>query len=149
MKQTNGMPKTERDELLRLVKARARVAKAEVDHRKAELMADFEQQMAARYLPSDHPAWKELAAKAEMAVAEVDARMAEVCEELGIPRKWRPGISASWYDRGENASVRRRAELRHVASTRLEAEAKKAKRAIEAKAVEMQTALVAGALEYR
>ena len=39
---TTAMTKAERDELLRLVKARARVAKAEVDQRKAELLADFE-----------------------------------------------------------------------------------------------------------
>ena len=140
MNQNDGMAKSERSELLRLVKARARVAKA-------ELLAEFEQKLAAKYLPSDHPAWEELTATATKAVADADAQIAEVCRELGIPEKWRPGISASWYGRGENASAMRRAELRKVASTRLDAEGKKAKHAIEAKAVEMQSVLVAGALE--
>ena len=127
MNQNDGMAKSERSELLRLVKARARVAKA-------ELLAEFEQKLAAKYLPSDHPAWEELTATATKAVADADAQIAEVCRELGIPEKWRPGISASWYGRGENASEMRRAELRKVASTRLDAEGKKAKHAIEAKA---------------
>ena len=55
---TTAMTKGERDQLLSLVKARARVAKAGIDQRKAELVADFEQQLAAQYLPSDHPAWQ-------------------------------------------------------------------------------------------
>ena len=43
MNQNDGMAKSERSELLRLVKARARVAKA-------ELLAEFEQKLAAKYL---------------------------------------------------------------------------------------------------
>lgn len=70
-----------------------------------------------------------------------------ICQELGIPAKFRPGINLNWYDRGENLAAQRRAELRKVAGTRLDAESKKAKSAIEAASVEMQTTLVAGALQ--
>lgn len=53
----------------------------------------------------------------------------------------------SWYGRGENASALRRGELRAVAKTRIDADARAAKVAIERSSVEMQTELVAGGLE--
>ena len=141
------MTNKEREELSKLVNRRARVAKAGVDQRKAELLANVEAQLAAIYKPADHPVWKEADEAAQAAVEEANAKIAEVCERLGVREEFRPGIDVYWYGRGENAAASRRTELRRLAERRLDAEAKKAKVVIEAGAVEMLTTLVSGLLE--
>jgi hypothetical protein len=143
----NDMSKQEREELLKLVKARARVAKAGIEQHQAALIADLEKQLAAKYKPEDDPVWKAAHEAAEAAVREADARIAEECERLGIPPEFRPGISVYWYARGKNAAKERRAEIRKLAQARLEAEARKLKVAIDTWAVDAQTELVAGSLE--
>ena len=77
---------------------------------------------------------------------EAGARIAERCRELDIPPEFAPGLHVGWYGRGENAAARRRAELRKVAQTRLEAEGRKAKLAVESASLDMLTTLAAGAL---
>jgi hypothetical protein len=140
------MTKGERDELAKILKARARVAKSVVEQRAAELLADAEQQLAAKYKISDE-AWREIAADAVQIVAEADAEIAKRCRMLGIPEQFRPSLNASWYGRGENADKGRRAELRKVAQTRIAAMAKQARVTIETKALDGQTLLAADALE--
>ena len=54
-----GITKSEREELVKLVKMRARVAKMGVDQRRIELLADFENKMATRY-QSDDAAWADI-----------------------------------------------------------------------------------------
>jgi hypothetical protein len=51
-----------------------------------------------------------------------------------------------WYERGENASARRRAELRTVAKTRIDAMAKAAKVEVERQSIGVQSRLVASGL---
>ena len=145
---SNGaeMTSRERVELTALVRRREKVAKSEASHRSAELMADFEQQLAARYEAQDEH-WSDLTSAAQQVVDEADARIAQRCRELGIPEQFRPSIQAQWYGRGENASKERRAELRKVAQTRIAAIEKEAKATIEKRSVEVQTALLAGGLE--
>jgi ribosome assembly protein YihI (activator of Der GTPase) len=46
---------------------------------------------------------------------------------MGVPEKFRPGLHLGWYGRGENFTAKRRAELRKVAQSTLEARAKTAK----------------------
>jgi hypothetical protein len=138
--------KGEREELAKILTARERVAKSVVEQRAAELLADVEQQLAARYTISDE-AWHDLAAAAKAAVMAADAEIAERCRTLGIPEQFRPGLSLGWYDRGENADKKRRAELRRVAETRIDALAKKALVAIHTRSLDGRTLLAAGALE--
>ena len=143
----NSMTKAERDELLRLVRAKARLAKAGIEQHQAALLADFEAKLAAVYKPADDPVWQQLNDAAEVVVRDANAKVAERCRDLGIPEEFMPGIACYWHGRGVNGSTQRRAELRRVAQTRLEAEAKRAKVAIDTWAVEAHTELVAGALE--
>lgn len=140
------MTKAERDELARLLKARARVAKSVVEQRAAELLADAEQQLATRY-KIDDAAWVDLTGAAEQAVKDADAKLARRCRALGIPEEFRPRIDFSWYSRGENAWKERRAELRKVAQTRIDAMAKQARVAIETRELDGLAMLAAGALE--
>lgn len=119
------MTKAERLELARVVRMRARLAKTEVTTRQAELMARFEEEVAAEYKINDDR-WREIVATAKRMVHEIDEQVAEICKAAGIRPEFRPGIDIYWHYRGENASEKRRAELRKVATTRLAAEAKRA-----------------------
>ena len=119
------MTSSERQALLVLLRQRECVAKADAAEYAATLMADFEAKLAAVYQPEDDPVWEKIHEAADKAVAEANARILEVCRELGIPKKFAPGIRAGWYGRGENASSERRAELRRVAKTEIEARVKK------------------------
>lgn len=140
------MTKSERDELAKILKARARLANRVVEQRAAELLANAERQLAAEYKITDN-AWRELTTTAQQAVREADAEIARRCRVLGIPEEFRPGLALSWYRRGENADKDRRAELRRVALTRIDAMAKSARVTIETTALDGLTQLAAGALE--
>jgi hypothetical protein len=142
----NRMTKAERDELVKLVKLRERVAKAEAVQRSAELLAEFERQLASVY-SFDDDVWREAHAAVSEARKKANAMIAERCRELGIPERFQPEIHSAWYGRGENASKERRAELRKVAVTRIDALAKAAKATIEHESLKLHTELVAGALE--
>jgi hypothetical protein len=138
--------KGEREELAKILTARERVAKSVVEQRAAELLADVEQQLAARYTISDD-AWHDLTAAAKAAVQAADAEIARRCQSLGIPETFRPSLDLSWYSRGENADKKRRDELRRVAKTRIDALAKKALVVIQTRSLDGRTLLAAGALE--
>jgi hypothetical protein len=78
---------------------------------------------------------------------DADAEIGKRCRSLGIPEEFRPRLSLGWYDRGENASKARRAELRKVAQTRIAAMAAAARVELETKALDGLTLLAAGSLE--
>lgn len=141
-----AMTKGERQELARLVRRRARVETAAGVQRRADILADFERRLASIYTPDDDAAFRDLHAAAGEAVEDAKAKLAERCRELGIPERFAPSISLAWYGRGENALSERRAELRRVATTRLDALEKAARTEIERRCVELETRLVADAL---
>jgi len=128
------------------VRLRVKVTKNEVDKHVTRMLADVEAQLAAQY-PSTNAAWKEITKQAEDYIAQVDKEIAERCRALGIPEEFRPGLSLSWYRRGENAVSSRRAELRKVAQTELAARAVDAKAEVDRQAVIQLTRLAEGALE--
>lgn len=141
----NGMTRKEREELAKVVRLRARVAKQAAAQRESELVAQVEDQLAACYREY-HELWASITKAAQQTVKEADARIAAVCREHGIPEKLRPQLGLSWYDRGESASKARRDELRKVARSRIEASRKAAVMAIGAKEAELLTVVIAGGL---
>jgi hypothetical protein len=140
------MTRGERTDLARLVRQRAKVEKAGAAQRRAEILADFERQLASIYTPDDDAAFAELHAAAAEAVEDAKAKLRERCDELGIPARFAPSLKLHWYGRGENALKDRRTELRRVAVTRLDAMEKAAKTDIERASVDAQTRLVADGL---
>jgi hypothetical protein len=146
-RQTDGMTKSERDGLAQLCRRRERVAKTAVVSRAAELRADFEVQLDATYAYDTDEVWSQAHAAAQAATAEAKKVIRRRCQELGIPAAFAPSINTSWYDKGENATAKRRVELRRIASTRIDAMVKEAHHAIEAASVEVQTTLLAGGLQ--
>src|SRR5690348_3800209 len=122
-----GMTRHEREDLRRLCRYQATLAKTGAAQRAAELRADFEEQLASIFRFDDDAIWKAVTETADAAVDEADKRIAARCNELGIPERFRPSLHLSWYSRGENASGKRRAELRKVAESHIEALEKKAR----------------------
>jgi len=139
------MTQGERTELSKLVRIRARVAKADVDALAARHLADVEAELAARY-SANHQAWAEITTEAKAAIAAADAEIAERCRALGIRDEFRPQLFVSWSGRGENGDKTRRAELRKVAETELACRAKAAKVEIQRYEATQLTHLAAGAL---
>ncbi len=140
------MTKAERDELAKLLRARAKVAKDRIDQRKSELLAQAEEQLSALY-PAHDARWRDLAREAEHGVTELDAQLAARCQALGIAPEFRPHLACYWHTRGENAATARRSELRKVAAARVAALATSARVAIETAALDGLTQLAGGALE--
>jgi hypothetical protein len=120
--------------------------KAAAAQRSAELLAEFEQQLASIYTWDQDEVWRQMykAAKAEVAAAE--KAIADRCTELGIPARFAPGLGFYWNGRGENAVKERRDELRAVAKSRIAAIEKAACTQIEIACLDAQTQVIAHGL---
>jgi hypothetical protein len=143
---TATMTKGERADILMIIRQRDRVLKSATKHRAAELMADFEQKLAARFHYDQDDVWKKSHEAAEAEVEKAQAIIAQRCAELGIPKEFAPGISMGWYSRGENAVAQRRAELRKVAATRIAAIEQEARVQIEKGTLRASQEIIAGGL---
>jgi hypothetical protein len=136
------MMRAERADLLAHLKRRERVQKSAAKQRSAELLAEFEHNMAARYSFDDDAVWNEAALIAEREVEKARKRVAERCRELGIPKQFAPSPRFYWSERGENAIKERRSELRKAAQTRIAAIEKDALVQIERETLEAETELL-------
>ena len=141
-----AMTKSERTDVCTLIRRRERIEKTATAQRAAELRADFEQQMAAMYSFDDDEIWKAANLAAKQAAEQAQAIVLARCKELGIPKQFAPGVSTGWHARGENDCASRRAELRKVAMTRIDALEKTARTAIEKRSVELQEQVIVSGL---
>lgn len=140
------MTRAERNDLMGVVKLRARVARTQVAQHEARLLAQVEEELSAVY-SSREEAWRDVTVEAARHVEEADAKIAAICRDRGVREEFRPRLSLAWYGRGANADRERRGELRKLAQARIAAAAKEAKATIEAKSADVLTELVAGSLE--
>jgi hypothetical protein len=141
------MTRAEREDLLKVVRIRAKVAKADAGARSAKLKAEFEAQLAAEYSYDDDAIWQQAHAAARTAAQEAQHIVARRCEELGIPGRFAPSLHLQWYHRGENAVKSRRQELTRVAHSKIDELEKEAKLEIDRASAETQTKLLAAGLE--
>ena len=125
------MTKHEREDLQRLVRQREKVLKSAAKQRSAELIADFENQMGQEFSFDQDEVWERATKIAQAALAKANEQIAARCHEIGIPKRFAPGLDLSWYGRDENATKQRRDELRKMAETRIEAIERKAVTEIE------------------
>lgn len=139
------MTAREREELAKLVRRREAVAKTGAKQRAAELLAQTEAALAAKFR-ADDARWAAMIAKAHDAIAAANEAIRQACREEGLPETFAPSINAYWLSRGENALGERRGELRKVAQTRIAALELAARQEIERRSVEAQTAILAGGL---
>ena len=141
------MTAKERRDLITMARLRAGVAKAQVAQRAAELEADFEEQLGTIYDFDRDEIWKEAVRLAAEAAAAGSKVIRERCAELGIPQEFAPSLSGpSWYSRGRNEVAERRAELRKMAKTRIDAMAKRAAAQIAAASIGVQEQLLSEGL---
>jgi hypothetical protein len=141
------MTRAEREDLLKVVRIRTKVAKSDAAARSAKLKAEFEAQLAAEYSYDDDAVWQRAHAAAKEAAQEAQRIVARRCEQLGIPGRFAPSLHLQWYHRGENAVKSRRAELTRVAHSRIDQLEKEAKLEIDRASAETQTQLLATGLE--
>jgi len=140
------MTKGERDDLMRLVKQRERVAKTAAEQRSAAMLAEFEQQISALHKFNTNEVWAAAVAAATTAAKEANEKIEAEAARLGIPEEFRPRMRFGWETRGENEYAQRRAELRRVAKAEIDAIEKVARVQIEASSVQAQTDIIANGL---
>jgi hypothetical protein len=139
--------KSEREDLQRLIRQREKVLKSAARQRSAELLADFENQMGQQYAFDQDETWKRATEVADSEVAKAQKQVAARCRELGIPDQFAPSLHLEWHARGYgNALDKRRAELRRMAQTQIEAIERKAITEIEVSCLEAQTHLALAGL---
>lgn len=126
-----------------IIRDRAKVLKAHVDHQAAVVLADFEAKMAKEYSFSDDVIWKKAAEEALAAVKAAEEIVAQRCEEMGIPRSLSPHIDVYWRGRGADAIKERQAELRRAAKAKIDEMSKKAVLKIERQSLDLRTQVVA------
>lgn len=141
-----AMTKAERDDLVRLVKQRERVAKTAAEQRSAAMLAEFEQQIAAIHTFNSNDVWKAATAAAIDAAKEANAKIMEEATKLGIPKEFQPKLAFSWQSRGEAEYAERRSELRRLAKAEIDALEKVARVQIESESVRAQTEIIAHGL---
>jgi hypothetical protein len=139
------MTSAERQELAKLVRFRAKLAKDDANNRGKALLAQAEAQLAARF-KADDAAWAEMVEEAERQIDKTNAVIQQACEQRGIPKAFRPRLESDWWDRGENTFRHRRAELRLVAQTQVAALVADAKVEIDREAERQLTQLASTAL---
>jgi hypothetical protein len=124
------MAKGEREELRSLMRKSVAAAKSRVEDVVANRTAEFERQLATVF-EAEHAAFRDLSTTAESGIAKLDSVLAQRCDALGIPRAFRPRLEVGWSGRGVNASKEKRAELRRVHQTQMEAQKRRAFAAFE------------------
>ena len=143
----SAMTRYERDDLHKLIRQREKVLKSAAKQRSAELLADFENQMGQEYRFDQDKVWAQALAIAEAAVTKANAQITARCRELGIPDRFAPGLNVFWRGRGyDNTLNIRKAELRKMAQTTIEAQEQKANTQIELSCLDAQTKLAVSGL---
>lgn len=140
------MSKAEREDLIRLVKQREKVAKTAAEQRSAAMLAEFEQQVSALHDFATNEVWKAATDAAIEAAREANDKIAAEAERLGIPKEFRPKLNYSWARRGENEYRERHDELRRLAKAEIDALEKVARVQIESQSVAAQTEIIANGL---
>jgi hypothetical protein len=142
----NAMTKGEREDLIRLIKQREKVAKTAAEQRSAAMLAEFEQQVSAVHAFATNEVWRAAVEAAQAAAKEAMEKVAAEADKLGIPKEFQPQLGFSWARRGENEYQSRRAELRRVAKAEIDAMEKVARVQIEQASVQAQTEVIANGL---
>jgi hypothetical protein len=140
------MTKGEREDLIRLVKQREKVAKTAAEQRSAAMLAEFEQQVSALHTFDSNEVWKAATDAAIEAAKKANKAVMEEAYRLGIPKEFQPKLNFSWARRGLNEYKERRDELRRVAKAEIDAMEKVARVQIESQSVAAQTEIIANGL---
>jgi hypothetical protein len=133
-----SITRSDRDALSRYDRARVKARRDDAEAYGAHLLP----QLAKQYSFDSDATWKAATERSQAAVRAAEREPAERCGELHIPSWGRPNLFVSWHSRGENASKKRRHELRRVARSRAAALVKQAKSQIERDSIDFQSRLL-------
>lgn len=140
--QPERINRADRDALLSLVRKRERVMKSEAEKRSAEMLADFDAQLAKIWSWDDDEVWAKAKEAVEAAAQEANDKIAARCKELGIPDEFAPSIGWGWRGGNQQAMRERREVLRRAARSRIAAIEKAAVKEIELVALDAQQELL-------
>ena len=144
----NGtMTKSEQSELGQLIRKQERVMKAQAHERAAAMLAHFDTQSAQIYEFDDDATWEEATKAAQEVVRESNAKIRERCQAMGIPPEFAPSLGFAWIGRGQNAVAGRRAELRRMAKSRIDAIEANTRVKIARLSLDAQTEVIANGLQ--
>lgn len=141
------MTKAERDDLIRLIKQREKLARSAAEQRSAAMLAEFEQKITDLHPFDRNEVWTAAVEAVAEATEEANARIAAEAEKLGIPEEFRPSVRFHWDRRGEAEYRQRRDELRRVAKAEIDAIEKAAVVQIGTESVRAQTEVISHGLE--
>jgi hypothetical protein len=139
---TTKISKFELEKLLKLSEREARALKAATEARKAQVIADGEAAIAAKYSPKYKPEWEPLAAEAQVIANKLNALIIKDLKDEGVPEEFCPSLLVKWINRGENSYVDRRTELKSVLKSEACAQQKLAVTQIELWLIQRQTELL-------
>jgi hypothetical protein len=142
----NKMTKGERDDLIRLVKQREKVAKTSAEQRSAAMLADFEAKITALHDFDDDAIWSAAVKAAIDAAKKANAEIAKQSTKLGIPKEFQLSLNFNRDRRGQAEYKQRREELRRLAKAEIDALEKVARVQIESESVRCQTEIIANGL---
>jgi hypothetical protein len=141
------MARAEREQLARLARQRAKVAKDEAVQREKVLLVEVQDLITAEFDAQDE-LWADAVLIAEVVSGKANEQIAARCAEVGIPEKHAPRLELGWRSRSPHfENPQRRAELVKLAQTKLTALTATTKVIIDRKLLETETALVADSLE--
>jgi hypothetical protein len=140
------MTKGERDDLVRLVKQRERVAKTAAEQRSAAMLAEFERQISDLHPFNKNDVWNAANEAVVEQVRKANEAIAAEAGRLGIPEEFQPLVYFHWARRGESEYQDRREELRKLAKAEIAAMEKVAFVQIETASVNAQTEVIANGL---
>ena len=144
---TQKMTKGERDDLIRIVKQREKVAKAAASQRSAVLLADFEQSVTDLHSFDTNEVWSAAVAAAVAAAKKANEEVSFEASRLGIPEEFRPSLQFHWDRRGQAEYEGRRQELRRVAKAEIETLEKTARVMVEQESLRAQTEIIRSGLD--
>lgn len=139
------MNKTERDELRRLIRARFKVLRSDVDQRKAELLAELEQEITAKFADEDRR-WNDAMYVIEQARLEANRKINDVYRGL-IPDLWGGHDRDVVTVRHAGRPNHQRGVLRIQGEKQVDARCRAALLELERREVDLLTELATSALE--
>ena len=140
-----AMSKTERTELRSIVKQQFRVLLAEVDQRRAELLASVEEEIAQRFAAADQT-WSAFEHKVHEITMAANRQFNDALYEFGYEE--RSGSEKQWVRAPSMTQPNgERIEMRRLAQARIEAQIRDARVTLNRQEADLLRDLAVGALE--
>lgn len=132
----------ETHDLSMIIKERTKVLEAHAEEQATACMADFEKKLATIYSYDQDEVWKTATEEAMAEVAKAQDKIDARCKKMGIPKDLSPRLLLSWEGRGQMKTNARRAELRRVAKSEIEAMKAAATTKIRKQSLDLRTQVV-------